>query len=120
MALNIDNPTDEERIELEKFQNYKEFCDKLMCYFKLKNVQDGCNAMQAMWVHHRLRSVDITVNGLPVTLDILNLVISGDIEVAYLALDAMTPDDGTQAYHWLTADRIGEIKLELAKFLGWA
>lgn len=98
----------------------KEFCEDLIERLKKKNIQEGINVMQAMWMHHRMRALDVNYMGVPMTVDILNMVISGDVEVATLSLQNSVADDMSQPYHWLGQERIDWIILELKKFLGWS
>lgn len=97
----------------------KEYCDDLMDRFKRANILAGINGAQGLWMHHRLRAVDITFGGNPYTLDILNMVVSGDIELGCLALMSATPDDMSQTYHWLSTTRLAWLVSEMKSFLGW-
>lgn len=100
----------------------KQFADDLMQRLKEKNILDGLNSIdQSAWVHHRLRKIDYTLsdNTTVVQLDLMNLVVSGDIETAEQALGQVTPDDMTEAYHWLDQARIDWIRNEIRTFLGW-
>ena len=71
-------------------------------------------------MHHRVRELQINFYGIPMKIDILNLVISGDLEVATLALMNCTPDDGSMPFHWLTQARINWLVTEMKSFLGWS
>lgn len=99
----------------------KEFADRLMQKIKEKNISDGLASIdQAAWVHHRMRKVPYQLSVLVfVDLDILNLVVAGDIETAEFALSQMTPDNMTQPYHWLNQERIDWIRNEIRTYLGW-
>jgi len=100
----------------------KKFADNLMERLKNKNLIEGLSSIdQAAWVHHRLRKMDYTLSDeTTVTqLDIMNLVVSGDVETAEHALGQMTPDDMTEPYHWLTQERIDWIRNEIRTYLGW-
>ncbi len=98
----------------------KKYADDLLERFKNKNIVEGINAVQGMWMHSRMRAVSFTFYGLPVIVDILNMAVSGDVELACLALMYTTPDDGSAAYHWLTQERINWIVADMKGFLGWA
>ena len=97
----------------------KAFADQLMEDIKRQNTLEGINLMQALWVHHRLRALEITIGGVPFTIDLMNLVISGDIEVAAVVLMNTTPDDMTQPYHWLSTERLSWITAKITTYLGW-
>lgn len=118
MSLELDDLTEEQKKIVHDSEAARNFALRLMSIFKLSNKQEGINALQALWVHHRLRAAEITFMGMPMVLDVMNLVISGDIEVAYLALDNMTPDDGSQPFHWLTSARIDLLKSTIVDYLG--
>lgn len=108
----------------------RDFANRLMAWLKVDNIKSEINIFQALWVHHRMRAVEISSINVPgagavplgyaCTIDVMNLIISGDMEVAFFVLDAMTPDDMTQPYHWLSSAKIAMIKNEIAIYLGWA
>ena len=98
----------------------KIYADDLMSRFKRRNISDGINGYQGLWMHHRMRALDITFMGKAFTIDVLNLAISGDIEIAALTLMNATPDDMSEAFHWLSADRINWLVGDMKTFLGWA
>ncbi|HNC40329.1 MAG TPA: hypothetical protein PK522_00945 [Nitrosomonas sp.] len=97
----------------------KKFADELLERFKLRNINEGINALQGMWMHHRLRAYPVSFGGMNFTIDIMNLAISGDLEIACLCLLYGDTDDGTETYHWLTSDRKAYLINELKSFLGW-
>jgi len=100
----------------------KDFADNLMQKLKEKNILEGLNSIdQSAWVHHRMRKVDYTLSDATtvVQLDVMNLVVTGDIETAEHALGQMSPDDMSEDYHWLTQDRIDWIRNEIRDYLGW-
>lgn len=99
----------------------KLFSDALMQRLKEKNLLEGLASIdQAAWVHHRLRKVAYTLgSGVVVQIDVLNLVVSGDIETAEQVLGQVSPDDMTQAYHWWNQDRINWVRNEIRTYLGW-
>ena len=100
----------------------KVFADNLMQELKERNILEGLASLdQAAWVHHRLRKMDYTMTDTTtiVQLDLMNLVVSGDIETAEQALGQMSADDMTEAYHWLNQDRIDWIRNEIRNYLGW-
>ena len=98
----------------------REYADDLIERLKFKNISEGINALQAMCMHHKMRALSVTFYGVPMTLDILNMVVSGDIEVACLSLMNCTPDDMSQPFHWLNQDRVNWIVADMKQYLGWA
>lgn len=87
--------------------------------FKKRNISLGINGMQALWLHHRMRALEITFNGVPMIEDIINMSASGDIETSCLAILYSTPDDGSQPYHWYTQETKDWLVTEMKSFLGW-
>lgn len=98
----------------------KEWADDLIQRFKDMNISSGININQALWLQHRMRALNITVGGIPMIMDMMNLVISGDIEVACVALQYAAADDMTQTYHWFSAGRRDWLVTEMKKYLGWS
>lgn len=99
----------------------KAFADDMMQRMKERNILEGLSGIdQAAWVHHRFRKTDYVLDDGPtVQIDVLNLVVSGDIETAEHVLGQMLPDDMTEVYHWLTQDRLDWMRNEIRAFLGW-
>lgn len=97
----------------------KRFADTLLIQFKQNNIDDGVNALQAMWIHERMRAWTYTFSGVTFTVDLMNMSISGDIETACLALMYGTPDDMSDGKHWMSADRISFLVDGMKTFLGW-
>lgn len=101
---------------------------------KRLNIQNELGIAQSLWVHQRLRKMPITVSeshatafpplgsvvGMSFDIDVLNLVITGDVETAFAVLICCTPDDMTEPYHALSAEMIGWILGEIASYLGWS
>lgn len=103
-------------------QESKAFADDMLQRLKERNLLEGLASIdQAAWVHHRLRKVDFTLSdGVTVAqIDVMNLVVSGDIETAESVLGQLTPDDMTQPYHWWTQERIDWVRNEIRAYLGW-
>lgn len=98
----------------------KEYSEKLLDRFKSRNLSDGINALQALWLHHRVRALSINVAGLPMIIDLLNMAISGDVEMACITLQYTTPDDMSMPYHWLNQERLNFLINDMKSFLGWA
>lgn len=98
----------------------KEYADELLERFKLKNINEGINALQGMWMHHKLRDYTVNFMGITFHIDIMNLAISGDLEIACISLLYGETDDMSLPYHWLSASRKAWLITELKSFLGWA
>lgn len=98
----------------------KQFAEKMLENFKARNISQGINAVQGMWMHHTLRAYPVTFAGMNFTIDIMNLAISGDLEIACLCLMYGYTDSGEESYHWLTSERKNYIISELKAFLGWS
>ena len=122
-------------IDASDYRSNKEFSDNLIQQMKLMNSANGINLGQALWVHHRLRALEVNITpelaamfpgvgldsvvGLPLVIDIMNLVISGDVEVAYVSLLACVPDSGSEPHHFLLASTITWIRHQIGVHLGW-
>lgn len=97
----------------------KDFADTVMAEFKINNIDAHIGLEQVLWMHHRMRALDIHhPSGKVYQVDFVNLVVSGDIQTAYYALLMVVPDDMTQPFHWLNAERIGWLIAKLKAFLG--
>ncbi len=97
----------------------KQFADELLERFKKRNISEGINALQGMHMHHTLRAYPVTFSGMNFTIDIMNLAISGDIEIAALCLIYGYTDDMSQPYHWMSGDRKQWLINEMKAFLRW-
>lgn len=107
---------------LKTVHENKEFADDMMQRLKVRNLSEGLASIdQAAWVHHRLRKTDYTLSdgATVVQIDVLNLVISGDIETAENVLSQLAPDNMTESYHWWTQARIDWVRNEIRTYLGW-
>lgn len=98
----------------------KEFAERLLEEFKFKNLSEGVNALQGMWIQHKMRALPVSFMGVNFTLDILNMAVSGDVEIACLALQNCELDDMTMPYHWFNSARRDWLVSEMKKFLGWS
>jgi hypothetical protein len=98
----------------------KAFCANLLAQFKQQNIAAGINAIQGLWMHQRMAAVSVTISGVSFTIDLINLADSGDVELGTIVLQAMTPDDMSQPYHWLNATRINWLVAQLKTYLGWS
>ena len=97
----------------------KKYCEELMERFKRQNMNSGITASQGFWLHTRLRKHVFTYSGVEYTLDVMNLIISGDVELGCIALMYFPPDDMTQSYHFFTQERIDWLVADLKQYLGW-
>lgn len=100
----------DEIIEDFKLRNLK--------YFIENNISNDLAIMMSLHVHHRLRAVDVTVGGVPFTIDLLNLVISGDLETAYVVLKYMAPDSMELPYHFWSQEVIDLLRNSIADRIG--
>jgi hypothetical protein len=64
--------------------------------------------------------MEVTFMGLPMTIDVLNLVISGDVEIACLTLMYSEVDDLSQTYHWFDQSAKDFLVNGMKGYLGWA
>jgi hypothetical protein len=91
-----------------------------LAYFLTSGLTNEEIILKSLWVHHRMRATEINVGGLPMTIDLLNLCISGDLETAFVALSYMTPDDMSMPYHFLSQEKINELKTLIGDKVGMA
>lgn len=97
----------------------KVWAEEMLERFKQRNIKLGINGLQSLWLHHRMRALEINFMGVPMTEDILNMAVSGDIETACLSLMYSTPDDGSQPFHFYNAETRQWLITEMKTFLGW-
>lgn len=101
----------------------REFAEDFMLAFKQKNLSEGINITQALWLHQRFRvwdvSLPVEMGGFSFQVDLMNMVVAGDIETAVVALMYGAPDDMSQPYHWFNAERHGWCVAQLSAWLGW-
>jgi hypothetical protein len=96
------------------------FAQDLLIEFKQKNITEGMNAPQALWLHHRTRAWDVNFMGKTYTVDLMNMCQSGDLETVYISLAYGIIDDMSQSYHWLNQTRVDFLKNAISKQLGWS
>lgn len=101
-------------------ENRKVFSKELINEMKKRNINRGLNARQGLWMHHKMRALPVTFYGVNYTIDVLNMVISGDVELSCLALMNCELDDMTEPYHWLDAENRDWAVARLKAYLGWA
>lgn len=97
----------------------RQFAKELLAEFKQRNIDDGVNMAQALWMHHRMRAWACTYGGNTYTVDIPNMAMAGDIQTACVALLYGAADDMGQAYHWLSAERLLWLTSNMKAWLGW-
>jgi len=95
------------------------FAYELFFQFKLKNISEGINAHQSLWLHHRTKKLDVNFMGIPFEVDVINMGGSGDIQTACISLMYCQPDDMTLPYHWLSQERLNWLVSEMKTHLGW-
>lgn len=119
---------------LNKIKKTREWCELLIEDVKLMNQNAGLGLAQSLWFHSRMRALSVTVLeahatafppvaplvGQTLILDLMNLVVSGDVETAYAALLCAQPDDMTEEYHCISQDLLDYLKYRIAQYLGWA
>lgn len=119
----VSPPTEQQIIDSRLQQSVEQritWAKEMLQRFKKRNIGLGINGIQALWLHHRMRSLEITFSGVPMVQDIINMAASGDVETACLAIMYSVPDDGSQAYHWYNQETKDWLVNEMKAFLGWA
>lgn len=96
----------------------EEFKRENLAYFVQNAISNDVAILISLHVHHRMRAITIEVSGLTFTIDLLNLVISGDLETAFAVLSYMEPDDMSMPFHWFTQERIDSLKAKIAERVG--
>lgn len=97
----------------------KRFCEELMEDFKKSNIMSSITPSQAFWVHQRMREHTFTYGGTSFTIDLLNLVISGDVEIGCIAMMQFLPDSMELTHHFFTQERIDWLVNKMKAYLGW-
>jgi hypothetical protein len=97
-----------------------DFVKNLFTLFKLKNIEEGINGVQSIWLNMRMAELQGVFSGLNFKVDVVNMGASGDIQTACLVLMYCQPDDMTQPYHWLTQERIDFLVNGMKEHLGWS
>lgn len=101
----------------------RDFGLRLMLAFKQKNVSEGIQWHQAVHMHARLREWTVNMpaplGGGTETVDLLNMILSGDIETACLSAMYGEADPMTGPRDWISQDRLDWCVSEMKKFLGW-
>jgi hypothetical protein len=101
----------------------KRFGEELMLAFKQKNLSEGINGYQAAWLHKRIRNWKVNRPDIygedVVEIDIVNMIVAGDIETACFCIMCGEPDDMTKTYHWASADRMNWLIDQMKEYVGW-
>lgn len=106
-------------LSIERDERHRRFAQELISELKLGNQQASIPFENVLHLQGRLRSLEVThPSGRTYVLDLINLVVTGDVETAFYALAYVTPDDMTQQWHWLSAQMLGSIRARMAAFLG--
>jgi hypothetical protein len=111
-------------------QARREFGSKLMLAFKQKNLAEGIQWYQAVHLHGRMRDWQVVMppallaalGGVPdpaLRVDMVNIIVAGDIETASLALTYGVADPMTSPFHWISQERIDWMNTQLKSWLGW-
>lgn len=112
-------------------QSRRVFGSDLMLAFKQKNLSEGIQWYQAMWLHHRLRNWQVTMPPALLTalgeipdpnmsVDLVNVIVAGDLDLASLCLTYGTADNMTSPFHWCSQERMDWLNTQLKTWLGWA
>ena len=100
-----------------------DFGKKLFAAFKIKNISEGIQWYQALWLHNRLRAWVVTLpvqlGGAQITVDLVNMMVAGDLETTSLALTHGQADDMSSPLHWASQARIDWVNDQLKRELGW-
>lgn len=104
--------------QISDLEAEKEFLKELMLDLRQEYIDAGILPNQALWVHQRLSTWTFPFMGLTYTVDIFDMVQTGNSQLLYLSLTYGTPDDMSQPQHWITQARINEIKATLKSWLG--
>lgn len=99
------------------------FGQQLLLAFKQKNMSEGINGYQALHLHSRIREWVTTLppayGSVIIKVDLMNMMLSGDIETSCLAIMLGTPDDMSSPIHWCSPDRMNWLVGQMKKWLGW-
>jgi len=106
-------------------QARKDFGENLMLAFKQKNISEGIQWYQALWLHTRIREWKVTLpsqlGGSVLYVDLINmLTVSGDIETTCLAVIYGEADNMSSPLHWCSQDRLDWLRDQMKLWLGWA
>ena len=98
----------------------KSFAENMLEEFKVLNMSAGINASQGFELQELMAEYKFNFAGKDRQIDIMNLAVSGDIELACLALIYGPTHDMSLPEHWLSAERKSWLILKMKQYLGWA
>jgi hypothetical protein len=124
--------TQEERNQMADDNSARQFAQELRAKMKSESRAAGVTPSQALWNHHRLRELSVVIpsgagnifpavtalEGQTLKIDLFNILVSGDLEIAYIALAFAVPDSMEAPYHWLSSNFIAMIRTEIGLYLG--
>lgn len=102
----------------------KQYAEDMLERFKKRNLLLGIDIFKSEWLHHRMRALECNIphplgETIPMSLDIMNLAVSGDVEVAAHYLQYATLDDMTKPWHFFDAATRDWLVNDMKQFLGW-
>lgn len=104
-------------------ESKRKFGMDLMLAFKQKNISEGIQWYQAVHMHSRFRAWDVqlppALGGGIETVDLLNMILAGDIETACLSAQFGSPDPMTSPVHWISPERMQWTIDQMKAYLGW-
>jgi hypothetical protein len=86
--------------------------------FMRKNIIEGMNIKQSLWVFARFEEFTISCDFGSKRVDFFKMFQSGAIPTAYYCLSQVAPDTMTETYHWLNQERLDWIKVQIQGYLG--
>lgn len=125
--------TEAQKQQAKNKHTHKAFAEQLIHYAQSIYMDQGIQPNQVVWMQHRLRAIEITftpeivaaipyfasLEGMTCTMDIINMVITGDLETAYLILPLIAEDDMSKSHHIINDEFIYLLRTEIGKFLGY-
>ena len=106
--------------DLEARQAYAK---RLFLAFKIKNIGEGIQWFQGLKLHELMRKYKVTypeqLGGEIVYVDIINILVAGDLDLGCLALQYGEVQDMSSPFHWFSQERKDWLVGQLKKFLGW-
>jgi len=117
---------------LAKNENKILFGKKLMLRFKEQNILNNIDVFQGINLHASTRKLRVVIPAnvsilgksyeveFDKYIDILNMALSGDLEIGCIALMFAIPDNENDPFSWFTQDNINWLIVELKSYLGWS
>jgi hypothetical protein len=109
--------------QVADLESRRVFARDLLLALKAKNINEGMQWFQAIHMHARSAAWKVTLppqlGGAVLTVDLMNMFSSGDIETACLAMIYGEPDEMTAPQHWITPERKEWLVSQMKEFLGW-